>query len=75
VNFEKLIGDLSARFLEVPAGQVDCEIEASLRCLVEFFALDRSVLFQLSEDGSTLVVTHCWAVPAVGCAVPVRTAG
>jgi formate hydrogenlyase transcriptional activator len=63
VRFEELIADLSARFLNLPADQVDGEIEAALRYLVEFLGLDRSALFQLSDDNSTLVVTHCWAAP------------
>src|SRR5262249_36508280 len=43
--------------------EVDREIESGLRSLVEFLGLDRSTLFQLSEDEDTLVVTHCWAAP------------
>jgi transcriptional regulator with GAF, ATPase, and Fis domain len=62
-GFEKVIADLSARFINLPADQVDREIEAGLRGLVEFLGLDRSTLLQLSADESTLVITHCWAAP------------
>ena len=50
-------------FINLPAEQVDQEIEAELRRLVEFLDLDRSTLFQLAADGSTMVLTHSWAKP------------
>jgi formate hydrogenlyase transcriptional activator len=65
VRFEGLIADLSARFLNLPADGVDGEVEPGLRRLVEFLGLDRGTLFQLPEDGGTLVATHCWAAPRI----------
>ena len=63
LRFETVLSDLSARFINLPADQVDSEIEAGLRRLVECLGLDRSTLFQRSEDEKTLVVTHGWATP------------
>jgi len=63
LRFETLLSDLSARFINLPVDDVDKEIEAALGRIAEFLHLDRSTLFQLSEDESTLVVTHCWAAP------------
>ena len=63
LRFEALLSDLSARFINLPAEQVDKEVEGGLRRVVEFLDLDRSTLFQLSGDGKTLVVTHSWAKP------------
>jgi len=63
LRFETMLSDLSARFINLPADQVDSEIEAGLRRLVESVGLDRSTLFQLSPDEKTLVVTHGWAAP------------
>ncbi len=63
LRFETVLSDLSARFINLPADQVDQEIEAALRRLVEAVGLDRSTLFQLSEDEKTLVITHGWAAP------------
>ena len=63
LRFETVLSDLSARFINLPADQVDSEIEAALRRLVEILGLDRSTLFQLAEDEKTLVVTHGWAIP------------
>src|SRR5207245_5951409 len=64
LGFEALLSDLSARFINLPAEQVDKEVEAGLRRVVEFLNLDRSTLFQRARDGQTLVVTHSWAKPA-----------
>ncbi len=63
LRFETLVSDLSARFINLPADDVDKEIEAALGRLVQFLGLDRSTLFQLSEDETTLLVSHCWAAP------------
>ncbi|HEV3263468.1 MAG TPA: sigma 54-interacting transcriptional regulator, partial [Gemmataceae bacterium] len=63
LRFETVLSDLSARFINLPADQVDQEIEAGLRRLVEYLRLDRSTLFQLCEGDETLAVTHCWAAP------------
>src|SRR5439155_1586894 len=61
LRFETLLSDLSARFIHLPADDVDKEIEAALGRIVQFLGLDRSTLFQLSEDEAAMVVTHCWA--------------
>ena len=61
LRFETLLSDLSARFINLPADDVDKEIEAALGRIVEFLSLDRSTLFQRSEDETTLVATHCWS--------------
>ena len=65
LRFETVLSDLSARFLNLPADQVDRAIEGGLQQLAEVLGLDRSTLFQLSQDEKTLEVTHCWAAP--GC--------
>jgi hypothetical protein len=41
-RFETFLADLSATFLSVPADQVDAQIVAGLRQLVEFLGIDRS---------------------------------
>jgi len=63
LQFESLVADLSARFVNLPADQVDAEIEAAQRQIVEALGLDRSTLFELLPDGSTIVFTHYWAQP------------
>src|SRR5512136_2614449 len=46
LKFELLIADLSARFLNVPADQVDTEIRDAQRRVVDAFDLDRSSLWK-----------------------------
>ena len=63
--FERLLTEISTRFVSVAAADVDAEITAALRSLVEFLAIDRSTLFQWSADGRLLENTHQWVVE--GC--------
>ena len=62
VRFEALLADLSARFVHVPADQMDRMIEEAQRRIVQALGLDRSTLLQRSEDENDLVITHAWAV-------------
>ena len=61
VRFERLLADLSARFVNLPPAEVDREIELSLRQIVETLAVDRSTLMEFSEDETELTITHQWA--------------
>jgi transcriptional regulator with GAF, ATPase, and Fis domain len=63
LRFETVLSDLSARFINLPADQVDREIEGALKRLVEAVGLERGTLAQLADDGQTLVVTHSWVAP------------
>jgi hypothetical protein len=58
LQFESLVADVSARFVNLPADQVDAEIEAAQRQIVEGLGLDRSTLFELQPDGNTLGKTR-----------------
>ena len=63
--FERLLTDISARFVNAAPANVDAEITGALRALVEFLGVDRSTLFQRSVDGTNLETTHHWVVE--GC--------
>ncbi len=63
LRFEALLADLSARFVHVPADQVDRLIEEAQRRVVEALGVDRSTLLQRAEAENDLVITHAWAVP------------
>jgi signal transduction histidine kinase len=65
LRFESLLADLSATFVNVPAGQVDSQIESALRQMVEFLGIDRSGFGELSAGGNRLVVTHSYELPGV----------
>jgi PAS domain S-box-containing protein len=50
LRFETLIADLSSKFVNLPAGEVDREITDALRRICELLGLDIVVLWQLSPD-------------------------
>jgi formate hydrogenlyase transcriptional activator len=61
IHFVGLVGELSARFVNLPADQVDGAIEEAQRLVVEALDLDRSAIFQLS--GNDFILTHHYARP------------
>ena len=69
--FERLLTDISTRFVNASPAQVDVEITGALRLLVEFLGVDRSTLFQWSADGAIFENTHHWVVEGVKPIPPV----
>src|SRR5438876_4953494 len=63
LRFESLLSRLSATFINLPADDVDSQIERGLQQIVEFLGIERSSLAQFSEDGSELMVTHSYTIP------------
>jgi formate hydrogenlyase transcriptional activator len=71
LRFETLLTETSSRFVNVPADQVDGEIEGAQRRICEFLNLDRSTLWQVSgKEPLSLLMTHIYqsqgAPPAFG---------
>jgi transcriptional regulator with GAF, ATPase, and Fis domain len=64
LRFEALLADLSARFVHVPADQVDRMIEEAQRRIVQALGLDRSTILQRSDAEEDMVITHAWAMPS-----------
>ncbi len=61
LRFERLLAETSARFVNVPADQIDGEIEDAQRRICELLDLDRSSLWQAPEkDSDKLLVTHLY---------------
>ena len=58
LRFERLVSDLSARFVNIPPGQVDSEINRALQQLLEFFQVDRCGLLRTLPGKSTYQITH-----------------
>jgi len=58
LQFEHLLSGLSARFVNMPADQVDAEIENGLRRILEFFQVDRCALLRLLLADSSFQITH-----------------
>ena len=64
-SFETLLAELSATFVNLPAGQVDSQIVSALQRLVVFLGLDRGGLAELLVDKKQLVITHSYHLPGV----------
>jgi hypothetical protein len=61
LGFETLLAEISSRFANVPADQVDGEIEGAQRRLCEVLDLERSTLWQVSgKEPVSLVLTHIY---------------
>ena len=61
LEFETLISDLSSRFINLPPGEVDREIEDGLRRVCELLSIDLSVLWQWSSAApGVLTPTHVY---------------
>ena len=61
IRFERLLADLSSRFVNLPPSEVDHQIEQGLQQIVEALDVDRSGLAEFSGDGKEFIVTHAWA--------------
>ena len=61
LEFETLLADLSGRFVDIPAADVDGQITEALKRIGEHIGVDSATLFQFSDDRVTLLSTHSWA--------------
>ncbi len=59
-QFEKTVAEISNTFISATATQMDQAITKALCLCGEFFEVERSYIFQLSEDGKTKSNTHEW---------------
>ena len=58
LRFERLLSDLSARFVNIPPDRVDAEIDHGLRQILEFFQVDRAGLMRSLPDRSGHRIIH-----------------
>jgi PAS domain S-box-containing protein len=59
LRFEMLLADISARFVNLPADQIDNEIEGAMHDVCDFLDLDLSALWQWSgETSGFFTMTH-----------------
>ena len=64
-RFERLISDLSFKFVNLSADRIDQEISTALFQIVEALDLDRSNLFKYSEDKACFIATHTYSSPMI----------
>jgi two-component system, NarL family, sensor kinase len=65
LRFETLMADLSAAFVNLPASEVDSQIQLALQRIVVFLGIDRGGLAELLVDQKQLVITHSYHMPGV----------
>ena len=63
--FERLLAEISARFLKLPIAAIDAAIVDSLRRIVAIVGADRAQLIDMSPTSDEARVTHSWAAPGV----------
>jgi PAS domain S-box-containing protein len=74
LRFETLLAELSARFLVLPASEVDGGIDRGLQRVGEELGLDRVMLAEVDDEGpATIRITHLWMRGGTG-AVPTEYA-
>jgi PAS domain S-box-containing protein len=64
LRFETLLAELSAAFVNLPANQIDSQIESGLQRLVTFLDIDRGGLAELLIAQKQMVITHSYHTPA-----------
>jgi formate hydrogenlyase transcriptional activator len=57
LTFERMLADLSARFANIPADQVETEIQIAQMTLRQFLGFDRSTFGEFHDDGSLVVLS------------------
>ena len=58
LEFEALLTNLSARFVNLPPEEVDREIELALKAMLDFFQVDRCGLVRHLKDRDSFQITH-----------------
>ncbi len=64
-RFEQLITAISARFINLPAQEIDTWINSTLELTGEFENADRSYIFRIDESGALMTNTHEWCAKGV----------
>ncbi len=62
---QKLVGHISAHFIDLGPSEVDAGIQYALQAIGEFSGVDRSYVFQFSGDGTILDNTHEWCAEGI----------
>lgn len=58
IMFERLLYEISSRFVNLPASDVDTQINAAIKKIVEFLGIDQCVFGEFRDDGSPLKISH-----------------
>ena len=62
-NFEKILSDLSTRFISLPAEHIDDAIEEAQRIIAQHLDVERCAIFLKSHADKDYVISHSWNDP------------
>src|SRR5215467_3489127 len=65
LRFERLITDLSSRFVHLRPDEVDLEIQSAMQQICQVLGLDRCTLAQYDEAAGRFELTHRWAAEGI----------
>ena len=65
LQLERVLSEISSRFLNLPAEQIAEGIDYTLKRTGEFFQVDRSYVFQFSADEQIMSNTHEWCAAGI----------
>lgn len=65
LEIEKLVSDISSKFINLPSNLLNSAITEALGMIGKFASVDRSYLFLFSEDGSLMDNTHEWCAEGI----------
>jgi len=65
LQFETLLADLSTKFVNLPAGEIDLKIETVLQRITEALNIDRCSVAQFTDSHNKLRITHAYSKPGI----------
>ena len=65
LRFERLLTELSATFIKIPADEVDQKIGAVLQNIGEILGFDRTDFVQSIKETALIEITHSWTAEGV----------
>ncbi len=63
LNFERLLSELSATFVNLPVDIIENKITQGLERICRFIGVQRAGLFQFSKEDETPYLSHLWTAP------------
>jgi diguanylate cyclase (GGDEF)-like protein/PAS domain S-box-containing protein len=64
-SFLRLILTVSTNFINLPSDQIDTGINDALKLIGDFSQIDRTYVFQLSQNGNEMSNTHEWCAKGI----------
>lgn len=64
-NFLRLILTVSTNFINLPSDQIDTGINDALKLIGDFSQVDRSYIFEISQNGNEMNNTHEWCAQGI----------